>query len=514
MDLFYPRRRNEITLGFFLAALTLCWSPVKTHAADKRPNVLFIAIDDLNDWLSCLGGHPQVKTPHLDRLAKRGVLFTNAHCAAPVCKSSRTAVFCGQHPFQTGVYGNKDPDIRRARPDLILLPKQLAKAGYETLGTGKLLHSNSKGMFDRDFFPEQRWSPFTKAQVNYTKEELPSKGSPHPRHVLKNGPGGRDYVFPFNGLPSDRYPDKPGGESFDWGAVDVPDHATGEGQVTDWAIDRLRERRTKPFFLAVGYYRPHIPLYAPRVDFDVYPPARDIQLPAFLKQDLKDLGPAGQRWALEAVTAGRHDTVVKSGQWREAVRAYLACVTFVDRQIGRMLAALEKTPHARNTLIIVWSDHGWHLGEKQHWGKWTGWRQSTRVPLMIIPPANKSGPRDRRCGEAVNLVDLYPTLMDYCGVQPPPGLAGHSLRPLIADPARQTGRAVITTFDPGNFAVSGRDWRYVRYREGEEELYNIRNDPNEWHNLAGDPKHRVHLERLRRQIPEAARKAVSRKPTR
>jgi arylsulfatase A-like enzyme len=471
-------------------------SPAQVDA-NERPNILFIAIDDLNDWLGCYGGHPQAVTPNIDKLAASGMLFSNAHCAAPVCKASRTAVFSGRDPQQTGVFGNRDPDVRKHHPDTVFFPQVLAQAGYDTFGAGKLLHDSSKGIFESFFFPWQRWSPFTKAQVWYTPDELPTKGSGNPRHLLKGGPGGKDYLFPFNRIPSDRNPDKLGGESFDWASFDLPDSAFGDGQITDWAIEQLNKPREKPLLLGVGYYRPHIPLYAPKIDFDCYPPVEEILLPKTQENDLEDIGEAGRKWAVEAVTAGSHATVVKHNQWREAVRAYLASVTFVDRQIGKLIAALEKLPDADNTLIILWSDHGWHLGEKQHWGKWTGWRLSTRVPLIISGPEIASG---RICKQPVGLIDLYPTLLDYCDQPKRKDLAGISLKPLLDNPDKDTGRSILTTFDRGNHALSDDEWRYIRYKEGEEELYNIKNDPHEWHNLSAKEETRDTLNAMRKSL--------------
>jgi len=470
--------------------------------------VVFIAIDDLNDWIACLGGHPQAITPNIDRLAGQGILFTNAHCAAPACKPSRAAIFSGRQAMQTGVYWNKSLDLVKSVPEEELLPAHFAASGYKTLGTGKLLHGGGTDLFQSNYKTEQRWSPFSKAQATYRPDELPSKGGPNPRHVIKAGPGGRDWILPMNRLPSERNPDKRGGESFDWGPTGETDAEMGDTRITNWAMARLDEPRKSPFFLAVGYYRPHIPLFAPQQDFDRYPAAEEILLPEVIADDLADVGPAAKRWALEANTAGTHQLVEESGQWREAVRAYLACVTFADRQVGRLLESLEKSPHADNTWIILWSDHGWHLGEKQHWGKWTGWRESTRVPLIIVPPRNDANaPRGETCHEAVGLIDLYPTLIDICKLQPRGGLAGTSLAPLLANPKQKTGRAVLTTFDEGNHAISTRDWRYIRYNNGEEELYQCANDPHEWKNLASSPEQAGQLEKMRNLLEETTRAA-------
>ncbi|MDG1891189.1 MAG: sulfatase [Verrucomicrobiota bacterium] len=462
------------------------------------PNVIFIAVDDLNDWIGCLGGHPQAITPHLDRLAQRGILFTNAHCVAPACRPSRSAVFSGQLPQQTGAWSNQSPDIIKDLPEGSLLPHYLVQHGYATLGTGKLFHGGGTEFFQSGYQTEQRWSPFTRQQVNYTEEELPSKGSQAPRHLVSNGPGGHDYMLPINGLPSERNPEKISGESFDWGAFEVEDSAMGDVRITDWAMSQLTLPQEKPFFLGVGYYRPHIPLFAPGQDFAVYPPVKDIQLPTTLANDLHDLGPTARKWALEPITAGSHRSVKVSGQWRQAVRAYLACVTFVDRQIGRLLQHLEQSSHAHNTWIVLWGDHGWHLGEKQHWGKWTGWRAATRVPLIIVPPLeDRLAVRNQSCDSPVSLLDLYPTILDLCRVPPREELAGKSLLPLVRDPGIRTKRQVMTMFDRGNIAISGHAWRYIQYADGEEELYHIAKDPHEWHNLAGMAPYRSKLLRFR-----------------
>lgn len=496
-----PRRVRWTTAIVLAAALGWATGPVTgAEETPGRPNVLFIAIDDLNDWVGFLGGHPQARTPHLDRLAKRGVVFANAHCAAPLCSPSRAAVFSGKQPFHTGVYGNDD-NILKVRPQPTLLPEYFKAHGYRTYGTGKLLHQNDHGRYDESFAAEQRWSPFTRRQVEYTPEELPSKATDRPRHVVEPGPGGQRVVLPFNGLPSDRDPRSPAGESFDWGPVDVPDREMGDGKIADWAAARLRRRHEQPFFLAVGFYRPHIPLFAPRPYFDLYP-VPSIRLPEVRGDDLNDLGAAARRLALEPVTAGAHATVVRHGQWPQAVAAYLACVSFVDAQVGRLLEALESGPHAADTVIVLWGDHGWHLGEKQHWGKWTGWERATRVPL-VVAPARAGRERFRAgavCRQPVGLIDLYPTLLELCGLPPKPDLDGTSLVPQLRDPAAAT-RPVVITFGAGNHAVRDDRWRLIRYADGSEELYDHQQDPHEWHNRAADPQLAPVRQRLAQALP-------------
>ena len=476
---------------------------LQAGAAVRRPNVLFIAVDDLNDWIGCLGGHPQVKTPNIDRLAKRGVLFTNAHCAAPLCNPSRAAVFSGRHPFETGVLANDESDIRKMRPEIVLIPQHFKQAGYKTFGCGKLLHQKGAGLFDEDLFPEQRWSPFEAKEVDYTPEELPSKGTENPRHVTELK--GKPIILPLNRMPSDRAPDKRAGESFDWGPLDVEDADMGDGQIAAWAVERLQRAKGQPFFLGVGFYRPHIPLFAPQKYFDLYDGV-DITLPEVKADDLDDLGATGRQRALEADTAGLHATVLKHRQWQTAVKAYLACISFVDAQVGRLLDALDSGPNAGNTVIVLWGDHGWHLGEKQHWGKWTGWQRATHVPLIVAPPRDMAGGSQvgAKCNSPVSLLDLYPTLIEFCGLPALQGLSGKSLVPALKDPRQGSDRVVITTFDTGNHSITGARWHYLHYADGSEELYDTPADPHEWSNLAGKPEHAADLARMRSQIPAGA----------
>ena len=500
-------RRTFLKQVVSTAAIGIGAAPL-LQAANKtrRPNVLFIAIDDLNDWVGCLGGHPQVKTPFIDALARRGVLFTNAHCASPLCNPSRAAVFSGRQPFHTDIYDNSR-NLRKMHPELELLPQVFKRAGYRTYGTGKLLHKGSKGLWDQEFFPEQRWSPFEKDQVKYTKDELPSKGTENPRHVIRFGADGREIVLPLNRMPSDRRPETTDGESFDWGPFDIDDSQMGDGRITDWAIDRLASHRKQndhsPFFLAVGYYRPHIPLFAPSRYFKDYPEEKTL-LPAILEDDLADLPKTAKRWVKEAGTAGSHATVVKYGQHKAAVAAYLACITFIDAQIGRLIKVLSKTGQADNTVIVLWGDHGWHLGEKQHWGKWTGWERSTRVPLIFAAGSTATTDPIMLNGQysaPVSLIDIYPTLVDICKLPSVADLAGQSLVSLLHNPSQPSDRVVVTTFGEGNYSLRSSRYRYIRYADGSEELYDHKHDPNEWKNLATDPELARIKRAMKRKLP-------------
>jgi len=341
----------------------------------------------------------------------------------------------------------------------------------------------------------------TKKAVEYSKKELATKGTNNPRHVVKDSRGNK-IVLPLNRMPSDRKPNVKDGESFDWGPFDVPDSDFGDTQITSWTIEKLKKGFDRPFFIGIGYYRPHIPLWAPKRFFDRFADSPG-QLPEIRPDDLADLNATGRKWAIEPITAGSHATVTKHKQWPAAVEAYLACVTYVDHEIGRLLEALDNSPFRDNTVIVLWSDHGWHLGEKQHWGKWTGWERSTKVPMIIVPPKKLAGrfaAAGTRCDQPVGLIDLYPTLMELCNVKGPDKLDGQSLVPLLREPKRGTGRGVVTMFDRGNASLRTDRWRYIRYADGSEELYDHRTDTNEWHNLVESIDHAETKNRLRERL--------------
>lgn len=508
---------RQVAILIALIATIFLSKPIQA-TADDRPNVLFIAVDDLNDWIGCMNGHPQALTPNIDRLAARGMLFTNAHCAAPACNPSRAAISTGRMPNVTEAWSNQSESITKLHPQARHMVTAFNEAGYATAGTGKLFDKRVFNLFQQSESVNQRWSPFPKKAVEYTKQELPSKGSDNPRHVLKDSQG-RQVVLPMNRMPSDRKPNDDAGESFDWSGFDLPDSDWGDTIITDWAIDRLKESRDKPLFLGVGYYRPHIPLFAPQRFFERFrnTPA---QLPPYRKDDLNDLPAIGKKWAIDAVTAGLHSSVVKHNQWQAAVEAYLACVTYVDYEIGRLLDALEQSPIGDETMIVLWSDHGWQLGEKDHWGKWTGWERSTKVPLVIVPAKSQKkqfAKPGTRCDTPVGLIDLYPTFVEFCGIEGPPVLDGDSLAPLLKKPKAPFRKTTLTMFDKGNASVRDQRYRYLKYNDGSEELYDLQKDANEWTNLANDSNHakqksqlqdelRFHVARLQ---PKANRVASS-----
>jgi arylsulfatase A-like enzyme len=433
----------------FLLTLLLALGllPNLLSAAD-RPNILFIAIDDLNDWTGSMGGNAQSVTPNLDRLAASGVLFTNAHCAAPACNPSRAALMTGIRPSTSGVYQNSQPWRKSAvLAKTKTLPQWLMEhGGYSARASGKIYHGS---------FPDAAsWQEY------WPSQQQNKPGDPKPDKL------------PVNGIPKTSH--------FDWGPVQAPDDEMGDWQVAEWIGERLQEESDQPFFLACGFYRPHLPWFAPQKYFDKFP-LDSIDLPVSPDDDLDDVPPAGVKMAKPD---GDHAKVLEHDQWKQAVQGYLASINFVDTCLGKVLDSLEKSPHADDTIVVLWSDHGWHLGEKKHWRKFALWEEATRVQMMWrVPGVTNAG---GKCAAPVNLLDIYPTLLDLAGVKENPATEGVSLRPLLADPSADWDRPTLTTHGRNNHAIRGDRYRYIRYEDGGEELYDHRNDPMEHRNLAGE----------------------------
>lgn len=434
-----------------------------TQPEPSRPNILFIAIDDQNDWIGCLNGHPQVKTPNVDRLAKRGTLFTNAHCQAPLCNPSRTSVLTGLRPSTTGVYGlapwfRNIPEFQ----DWVTLPQYLAQHGYRTYSAGKIFH----GGYGR-----------TRKDKEFDVLGPPSGVGPRPQSKLVTTPNNHPLV--------------------DWGTFPHRDEEKGDWLLASWAVEQLSNRPKEPFFLSVGFFLPHVPCYATQKWFDLYPTA-DLKLPPVFSGDRDDTPRFA--WYLHwKLPEPRLKFLQESDQWQNLVRSYLACTSFVDSQVGRVLDALEESQLADNTIVVLWSDHGWHLGEKLITGKNTLWDRSTRVPLIFAGPGVTPG---QVCHRPAELLDMYPTLVELAGLPEKSGLQGHSLVPQLRDANAPRGWPAITTHNHDNHAIRTEDWRYIRYADGSEELYDMKNDPNEWHNLASRPENATTIEKLRRWLPK------------
>ena len=447
-----------------------------------QPNVLFVAIDDLNDWIGALGGHPQARTPNLDRLISQSVLFTNAHCAAPVCSASRHALFSGLRPSTTGWYSNSSRSLKayeRALGETVPMPTHFKRNGYKTLAAGKVFHKGTSDIKDYEYWDEER--PKYKWPA-----ELAARG-----HGYQSDKGGHFHPFPPDGgAIYQMYQKGVSGQSLCWGALEaagMPPEGMPDVQIADWAVDRLRQKHDKPFFLTVGFIRPHVPYTAPKEFFDLYP-LDEVVVPDVPVDEMDDIPLWGKAFAYGTIEGGDHHNVlsVGPGYWREMTRAYLACVSFVDAQAGKVLEALEASPHADNTIVVFWSDHGQHLGEKNHWRKMALWEESTRVPLSVLLPGGING--GESCSRSVSLIDIYPTMLELCNLPEVKGLEGVSLLPQLKDPKAERRNPAIITWQYNNHAARSQNFRYIRYRDGSEEMYDHRTDPNEHHNIADDPK--------------------------
>ena len=445
---------------------------VLTVGTTGRPNVLFIAVDDLRDWVGHLGGHPNATTPHIDRLAKRGVSFTRAYCSAPLCNPSRISLLTGVAPSKSGVYGNGEK-LRQKLPDAVTLMQHFRASGYSVRGAGKIFHGTSA--YDKD-----SWDFYFK-----------SSGSK--KHRVK-----RDSSLPKSAWVP-------------WGALACSDDEMLDGINAKWIITELKKPQEKPFFLAYGLTKPHLTWSVPQKYFDLHP-LEGIKLPPTKKGDLDDLPAFGKKLAREVYDPsgerdfavkpnGDHANVIANNQWLKAVQAYLATISFADAQIGRVLDALDRSGHADNTIIVLWGDHGWHLGEKNHWRKHALWDVSTRTPLIFSAPRGVA--KDKLCQRPVSLIDIYPTLIDLCGLPKRRGLDGQSLKSLLENPERKWDRPVVITYGLNNHAVQTERWRYIRYRDGGQELYDHERDPNEWTNLASIPKYSSVKTELANSLPAA-----------
>ena len=434
--------------------------PAAPGYAPPRYNVLFVAVDDLNDWLGCYGphggGHPGTLTPNLDRLAAESLLFANAHCAHPVCNPSRTALLTGTAGTTTGVYGNVT-FFRRVPgfADALTLPQHFRAHGYRTAAGGKIFHHSLGVMSDPASWDEQ----FTKT----------SGGAGPPPPAERFAHGLRRH------LRDGSYHKR----AFDWAPTGKSLESSGDYRVCDWAARRLSAAGAggaEPFFLACGIFRPHLPWYVPREFFDRHP-IEDIALPAVLESDRDDLPPAALGWAKPDVD----DALTAEGQRAAAVRGYLASVSFADACLGRLLDGLDAGPYKDRTVVVLWGDHGWHHGQKQAWGKVKPWERTTRVPLLIRVPGLTTG--GTACEAPVSLLDLYPTLADVCGLPPHPACEGRSLLPLLKDPAADWPHAAVTVCGSSAVSVRGRRFRYIEHPGGAAELYDHETDPREWQNL-------------------------------
>jgi arylsulfatase A-like enzyme len=446
--------------------------PAGEASKGKAVNVLFIAVDDMNDWVGCLGGHPQAKTPNIDRLAEQGVLFEQAYGPAPLCSPSRTSIMTGLRPSTTGIYDNLSwfRDIPKFK-NWVTIPQYFRQHDYIAWTGGKIYH-----------MPNGKFSD----PIAWDNQYSTQMGTPFP-------PKEQRYQHGMH----DKFSNKILQRLVDWGPIDQSTQETNDWKTADLAAQFLQREHDKPFFLACGIYHPHLPWYVPRKYFDLYP-LESIELPPRIEHDLDDIPLIGRRMA------GRSFEVIKdSGQWKNAVQGRLASQSFADACVGHVLDALAKSAYRENTIVVLWGDHGYDIGQKK-FAKSALWEETSRTPLIILAPGiSQPG---GRCKRPVSLVDLYPTFIELCRLRPRDDLDGRSLAPLVRDPKTEWPYPAIITHSPvwlgTNHAVRTEKYHYIHYDDGSEELYDMSNDPNQWTNLAARTSHTEIKLRLKKWLPK------------
>ena len=465
---------NLLLLLLSLLIIAACSNSDK-HSANgtspKKPNVLFIAVDDLNTWLGCLNGYANTQTPNIDKLASQGVLFANAHCQAPLCGPSRASLMSGLRPSTTGIYGMiPDNKIRSENPatkDIVFLPEYFNNHGYHTMGIGKLFHQHApEGVFDESGGRVRGFGPL-----------------PEERFVW-DGYG-----------TSDR--ENYGRTSTDWGAFPEVDSLMPDHQSADWVIERLNWKYDQPFFMALGFLRPHVPLYVPQKWFDMHP-VEGIEVAPYRADDLDDVPPVALQ-INDLPMMPSTEWAIESGEWKNIIQAYLACVSFVDHQIGRVMDALEHSEYADNTVIVLWSDHGYRLGEKGTFAKHALWEPATNAPLLFSAPGL---PKGKVIHSAVEMLSIYPTLLELCELPAYERNEGKSLLPLMLADDSKRDMYAITTFGMNNHGIKSDRYKYIRYEDGGEEFYDHQIDPNEWTNQASNPDYQAVKDTLKQHLPK------------
>jgi uncharacterized sulfatase len=469
-----------------LLLLSLLLSPLSLHAqtkAERRPNILFIVADDLNNNLGCYG-HEVVRSPGIDRLAKRGVRFDRAYCQYPVCNPSRTSFLSGLRPAKTQIIDNVTP-TRTYLADHVFLPQFFRQQGYRTIKVGKIFHTGAA------FEDPASWD----VDMRETKE---AKNPPEAQILREANLEGKKAKGEGRGI-----------------VLNADDADTWDGKVARWSVGHMEKaaKGGQPFFLAVGFRRPHAPYIAPKKYADLYAPAK-MPVPEEPAEHLAKI-PA------LALTYKPSGAQLKGAAIASTRAAYWASISFMDAQVGVLLDALDRLGLADNTIIVFISDHGYHLGEHGGlWHKMTLFEEAARLPMIVAAPGKSAG---RAAPGLVELIDLYPTLTELCGLKAPAGLDGASFVPLLADPERAGKRAVYTELSRGGTAATsklspdlmGRSvrtarWRYTEWDNGKQglELYDHDGDPREYRNLSQEPAYadvvREHRELLRALPPVPA----------
>lgn len=495
-----------ILLSFAVACISI--GNLQAESPSEKPNVILITIDDLNDWIEPLGGHPNAKTPAINDFCKDAVVFRNAVCAAPVCGPSRSALLSGFMPQRNGVYNNGtnmlDSPIVQENPTL---PEYFTSQGYYTLSTGKIFHSHrtaggedyGQWAFD-NYFRDGLWDEADMTQVTDSRENLINGKTPSP--------------MKFDGGPT---------KGMNWGPTEDPAFEnTKDFSKVKWANEYLSGSKPlkEPFFMAVGIYKPHVPWYVPQEFFDLHP-LDSIETPHINPNDLDDIKKPNGKNAFKPMKD--YQWVNSYGLEKEATQAYLAAVSEADATLGLLMDQLNQSEFADNTIVIVMGDHGWHLGEKLHYHKNKLWAESVLTPLMVRTPATKSSAstssaKTTYCNNPVSLIDVFPTLVDLCGIEPKANLDGTSFRDMLENPATESDSVGVTVSYNGASVLSKR-WHYIENRgkgPGKllaREFYDREKDPYEETNLidSDDPEVQAAIESLKKHAPQEFAKSVETK---
>lgn len=451
-----------------LSLLTLAGLCGYASAAEK-PNILFIAVDDLNDWAGYFG-NSQAITPNMDRLASEGVWFSKAYCQYPVCGPSRASIMSGLYYHQLNS-PKLQPDDKFVEKTVQAMGSQLLHGyfkqhGYKTMAVGKILHKH---------LPEENLD-------------------------LSGGRGSWDFLKDKKTGKKIKHEWEPQVTLTDWGPWEKPEEKMSDSEAAVWAVNRLKEEHEEPFMLMVGFLRPHVPWYVPQKYFDMYE-REEMKIPAYKADDLDDV-PAE---ALKTINDGypRTEWAIENNQWKHIIQSYLASITFVDSKIGQVLDALNNSPYKDNTIVVLWSDHGYHMGEKNTFQKHTLWERSGRAPLIFkLPPGIKSERSQGRCDQIVGLIDIYPTLVDLCNLPANDKVSGRSIKPLLKNPQTEWNHPALTYRKDDGKAVRYQHYRYIEYGDGSQELYDQKKDPNEWNNLAKDIEYQPILEMMKEQLAQ------------
>ncbi|TXD67028.1 sulfatase [Polaribacter glomeratus] len=470
-----------INLGLILVMFCLvisCGTNIKKEVVQapekEKPNVLFISVDDLNSWIGAINAFSNTKTPNFDRLAAKGVVFTDAHCQAPLCGPSRASIMTGLRPSTTGIYGmTNDDDIRRpenqATKDIAFLPEYFQQNGYYTMGTGKIFHTHApKNVFNESGGRESGFGPYPKER----------------------------FAWDGYGTSKERK-EKFGKTSTDWGAFPEKDSLMPDHESANWVLERLQKKYDQPFFMALGFLRPHVPFYVPQKWFDLHP-LDSISVPPYQADDLNDVPSIGLQ-INDLPMMPSTEWAKESGEWKKIIQAYLACISFVDYELGRVLDALESSAYKDNTVIVLWSDHGYRMGEKGTFAKHALWETATNAPLIFAAP---NLPKGKKIDQPVEMLSIYPTLLELCGLPAYTRNEGISLVSMMTNNEILKDTKAITTYGMNNHSIKVDEFRYIRYEDGTEELYDHKTDPNEWTNIANNSKYKETITKLKEYLPK------------